>query len=280
MTKLNRFLSSLLLVLLLGISNVAKAYDRSNNTTAVAPNKDAVLARQLQQDFSSHFEFHKVAVTVDDRVALLKGSVETYREKMEAEHLARKHHGIEGVRDFIAVQPIVPVSDQELQETIANRLRYDRIGYGIMFNNFEIGVKDGVVTITGDARTYPDKASALAIVEDTPGVRDVKDEINVLPLSQFDDELRVRTAMAIYQDPALQKYSLDPQAPIRIVIENGNVKLYGVVDSPMDKQIAEMRAREVPGVFSVENHLMVADEHTQRVASSTKAGDISTTHSP
>ena len=280
MTKLNRFLSSLLLVLLLGISNVAKAYDRSNNTTAVAPNKDAVLARQLQQDFSNHFEFHKVAVTVDDRVALLKGSVETYREKMEAEHLARKHHGIEGVRDFIAVQPIVPVSDQELHETIANRLRYDRIGYGIMFNNFEIGVKDGVVTITGDARTYPDKASALAIVEDTPGVRDVKDEINVLPLSQFDDELRVRTAMAIYQDPALQKYSLDPQAPIRIVIENGNVKLYGVVDSPMDKQIAEMRAREVPGVFSVENHLMVADEHTQRVASSTKAGDISTTHSP
>lgn len=280
MTKLNRFLSSLLLVLLLGIPNVAKAYDRSNNTTAVAPNKDAVLARQLQQDFSNHFEFHKVAVTVDDRVALLKGSVETYREKMEAEHLARKHHGIEGVRDFIAVEPIVPVSDQELHETIANRLRYDRIGYGIMFNNFEIGVKDGVVTITGDARTYPDKASALAIVEDTPGVRDVKDEINVLPLSQFDDELRVRTAMAIYQDPALQKYSLDPQAPIRIVIENGNVKLYGVVDSPMDKQIAEMRAREVPGVFSVENHLMVADEHTQRVASSTKAGDISTTHSP
>ena len=153
MTKLNRFLSSLLLVLLLGISNVAKAYDRSNNTTAVAPNKDAVLARQLQQDFSNHFEFHKVAVTVDDRVALLKGSVETYREKMEAEHLARKHHGIEGVRDFIAVQPIVPVSDQELHETIANRLRYDRIGYGIMFNNFEIGVEDGVVTITGDART-------------------------------------------------------------------------------------------------------------------------------
>ena len=56
----------------------------------------------------------------------------------------------------------------------------------------------------------------------------VRDEINVLPLSEFDDELRVRTAMAIYRDPALQKYSLDPQAPIRIVVENGNVKLYGV----------------------------------------------------
>jgi osmotically-inducible protein OsmY len=179
---------------------------------------------------------------------------------MDAEHLARKHHGIEGVRDFIAVQPIVPVSDQELRETIANRLRYDRIGYGITFNNFEVDVRDGVVTISGEARSYPDKTSALGIVEDTPGVRDVRDEINVLPLSEFDDELRVRTAMAIYHDPALQKYSLDPQAPIRIVVENGNVKLYGVVDSAMDKQIAETRAREVTGVFSVENHLLVANQ--------------------
>jgi osmotically-inducible protein OsmY len=180
---------------------------------------------------------------------------------MDAERLARKRHGIEGVRDFIAVQPVVPVSDQELRETLANRLRYDRVGYGITFNNFQVGVRNGVVTIAGDARSYPDKASALSIVEATPGVRDVRDEINVLPLSEFDDELRVRTAMAIYRDPALQKYSLDPQAPIRIVVENGNVKLYGVVDSAMDKQIAEMRAREVAGVFSVENHLLVANQN-------------------
>ena len=95
-----------------------------------AASKDAVLTQQLQQDFRNRLEFRNVAVAVDDRVALLQGSVETYREKMDAEHLARKHHGIEGVRDYIAVQPIVPVSDQELRETIANRLRYDRIGYG------------------------------------------------------------------------------------------------------------------------------------------------------
>jgi hyperosmotically inducible protein len=257
MRNLNRFSRFFLLALLLGVSGSAQGSDVGTTTAA---SKDAVLTQQLQQDFSKRMEFRNVTVAVDDRVALLQGSVETYREKMDAERLARKHHGIEGVRDFIAVQPAVPVSDQELRETIANRLRYDRIGYGITFNNFEVGVRDGVVTITGDARSYPDKASALSIVEDTPGVRDVKDEINVLPLSEFDDELRVRTAMAIYRDPALQKYSLDPQAPIRIVVENGNVKLYGVVDSAMDKQIAEMRAREVGGVFSVENHLLVANQ--------------------
>src|SRR5258708_3707403 len=117
--------------------------------------------KQLNEDLSNRLEFRNVTVAVDDRVALLQGSVETYREKMDAERLARKHHGIEGVRDFIAVQPVIPVSDQELRETIANRLRYDRVGYGITFNNFEVGVRYGVVTITGDSSSYPDKASAL-----------------------------------------------------------------------------------------------------------------------
>jgi osmotically-inducible protein OsmY len=268
MKNLNRLFSLILLALLLGISGPAQGSDVSNTATKAAPNKDAVLTQELQQDFDKHSEFHNATVRVDDRVAVLEGTVETYREKLDAERLARKHRGIEGVRDYLAVKPLIPVSDQKLRDTIANRLRYDRIGYGIMFNNFEVGVKDGVVTIAGEARSYPDKASALAIVENTPGVRDVRDEIKVLPLSEFDDELRVRTAMAIYRDPILQRYSLDPQAPIRIVIENGNVKLYGVVDNAMDKQIAEMRAREVPGVFSVENHLLVANEAAQRAAKS------------
>src|SRR6202171_1802610 len=183
MKTLNRFLSFFLLVFMLGISGSALGSDVG---TATAASKDAVLTQLLQQEFRNPLDFRNVTVVVADRIALLQGSVETYREKMDAERLARKHHGIEGVRDFIAVQPVVPVSDQELRETIANRLRYDRIGYGITFNNFEVAVKDGVVTIAGEARSYPDKASALGIVEDTPGVRDVKDEINVLPLSEFD----------------------------------------------------------------------------------------------
>ena len=169
MRNVKRFFWFFLLALLLGISGSALGSDGGTTTAA---SKDAVLTQQLQQDFSNRLEFRNVTVAVDDRVALLQGAVETYREKMDAEHLVRKHHGIEGVRDFIAVQPIVPVSDQELRETIANRLRYDRIGYGITFNNFEVDVRDGVVTISGEARSYPDKTSALGIVEDTPGVRD------------------------------------------------------------------------------------------------------------
>jgi len=138
MKSLNRFFWFFLLSFLLGISGSAMGNDVGTTTAA---SKDAVLTQQLQQDFSNRLEFRNLTVAVDDRVALLQGSVETYREKMDAERLARKHHGIEGVRDFIAVQPVIPVSDQELRETIANRLRYDRVGYGITFNNFEVAVK-------------------------------------------------------------------------------------------------------------------------------------------
>jgi hyperosmotically inducible periplasmic protein len=81
--------------------------------------------------------------------------------------------------------------------------------------------------------------------------------VNVLPTSIFDDSLRVRTARAIYRDSVLGRYATDPVDPIRIVIENGHVTLYGTVQSAMDKTIAGMRANGVPGVFSVENKLVV-----------------------
>jgi osmotically-inducible protein OsmY len=136
----------------------------------------------------------------------------------------------------------------------------DGFGTGIMFNNLKLKVKDGVVTISGDVRDCPSRDSALAIAETEPGVKNVINHINVLPVSNFDDELRIKVARAIYGHSALQKHALDPQSPIRIVVENGHVRLEGVVDSQMDKQIAGVHASSVPGVFSVENHLTVANE--------------------
>ena len=133
-----------------------------------------------------------------------------------------------------------------LLQKLAEKLRYDRIGYGIMFNNLQLEVENGVVTISGDVRDYPARDTALAIVETEPGVKDVIDEINVLPLSTFDDELRIRVARAIYGHPALQKDAIDPQSPIRIIVDNGHVKLEGVVDSPADKTIAGIQANSVP----------------------------------
>jgi hyperosmotically inducible protein len=85
----------------------------------------------------------------------------------------------------------------------------------------------------------------------------VVDDIKVLPVSNFDDSIRARTARAIYRDSVLSKYAIDPVHPIRIVVDNGHVTLYGTVESTMDKTIAGMRANSVPGAFSVDNKLVV-----------------------
>ena len=97
-------------------------------------------------------------------------------------------------------------------------------------------------------------------MQTTPGVKDVIDDIEVAPVSGFDDELRIRLASAIYGHSSLQQYSLDPQAPIRIVVENGNVRLEGVVLNEMQKNIAGAQANSVSGVFSVTNNLIVENK--------------------
>ena len=118
-------------------------------------------------------------------------------------------------------------------------------------------MQDGVVTLTGDVVWDVPKDSALAIVARTPGVKDVVNDVKVLPVSNFDDSIRLRTARAIYHDANLGRYGTDPADPIRIVVNNGHVTLYGTVENTMDKNMAGIRANEVPGVFSVENKLVV-----------------------
>src|SRR5262249_6577676 len=155
------------------------------------------------------------------------------------------------------------VSDEQLREKLAGKLRYDRVGYGITFDSINLGVQNGVVTLTGSVLDEPSHASALSIVANTPGVKNVVDNVQVQPVSPMDDDLRIRLARAIYGDPSLQKYWIDPQKPIRIVVNGGHVTLAGVVDNKMDRQIAEMRAKQVPNIFSVDDKLVVANQQAR-----------------
>jgi osmotically-inducible protein OsmY len=76
----------------------------------------------------------------------------------------------------------------------------------------------------------------------------------------MDDRTRMQVARAVYGYPSLNKYAVDPANPIRISVQNGNVELYGMVDSQADKETAFLRANGVPGVFSVKNYLQVANQ--------------------
>jgi hyperosmotically inducible protein len=126
-----------------------------------------------------------------------------------------------------------------------------------------VSVQNGAVTLSGHARTDVDKDSALALVSTYPGVKDVTNEIEVDPVSIMDDRTRMAVARAVYGYPSLNKYAIDPEKPIRISVQNGNVELYGTVDTQADKDTAYLRANGIPGVFSVKNYLQVASQPSE-----------------
>jgi hyperosmotically inducible protein len=98
----------------------------------------------------------------------------------------------------------------------------------------------------------------VAVASNMPGVKDVINDIQVDPVSPMDDGIRIQVFRSIYGFPSLNKYAMDPAKSIRISVQNGNVTLYGVVDSKADKDTANIRASSVPGVFKVTNDLQVA----------------------
>jgi len=116
---------------------------------------------------------------------------------------------------------------------------------------------DNNVTLTGEVTNPVVKSDAGKVVKRIEGVESVNNQIQVLRVSPMDDRLRVRLFRTIYGYPALQKYSLGVNRPIRIIVDGGHVTLMGVVDNEMDKTLAGMRANGVPGIFSVDNQLRV-----------------------
>jgi osmotically-inducible protein OsmY len=225
--------------------------------TSSASRYDANIQAKVSQQLASKNEFRNVHAAVADGIVTLSGNVDLYHQKLDAAKKIRKTQNVHGVRNLIAVNGR-SVPDAELAAQLDRKLYYDRLGYDNEFNFVTASVENGVATLTGETRTEVDRDSALALVDNTPGVKDVVDNTKVAPVSNFDDEIRIRTLRAIYRDPVLSRYAIDPARPIRIVVDRGTLSLYGVVGSAMDKQIAGIRAGQVSGAFTVQNKLEVA----------------------
>jgi osmotically-inducible protein OsmY len=130
----------------------------------------------------------------------------------------------------------------------------DRYSQFTIFDDVSASVKDGVVTLTGKV-TMPYKRDDIEKrVTKVDGVKSVRDEIGVLPVSQFDDELRVRIARSIYNHANFWNYGIMPNPPIHIVVERGRVTLTGVVQSEVDRMLARSLATQF-GALSVTNEL-------------------------
>jgi len=227
-----------------------------------APADNDKVAGEIQSKLDKK-QFNDVKVSVDDNgIATLTGTVPLYEYKADADKKVHKVKGVKAVRNEIEVAG-PGVSDQELQQKLQEKLQYDRVGYGNAFNAIGVTVQDGAVTLSGHARTDVDKDSATALVSTTPGVKEVIDNIEVDPVSIMDDQIRLAVARAVYREPSLSKYAIDPAKPIRISVQNGHVELYGMVDSKTDRDLAYLRANQVPGVFSVKNYIQVAGQPSE-----------------
>lgn len=237
-------------VLVAAMSSMALA------TTSSASRYDQSIQVKASQQLAGKKEFHNVQSTVADGIVTLTGEVDLYQQKLDAAKKVRKAANVQGVRNLIEVAGAT-VPDAQLAAQLGRKLYYDRMGYDNVFNFVTAAVQDGVVTLNGNTLLGVDRESALWLTYNMPGVKDVVDNINVAPASNFDDRIRVQAARAIYRDPVLSRYAVDPAYPIRIVVNDGKLSLYGAVASKMDKEVAGIRASQVFGAFSVQNHLQV-----------------------
>jgi len=129
--------------------------------------------------------------------------------------------------------------------------------YGV-FDNLAYRVDGSTVTLLGQVTRPTLKSDAEGAVKHIEGVTRVDNEIQVLPLSTMDDQIRMAEYRAIYGHPGLDRYAMQAVPPIHIIVANGNVTLEGVVDSQADKEQAGIRANTVNGVFHVTNNLRVS----------------------
>lgn len=127
-----------------------------------------------------------------------------------------------------------------------------------VFDNLAFRLEGDRITLMGQVTRPTLKSDAEATVKQIEGVAAVKNEIEVLPLSPMDDQLRRAVFRAIYGEAGLNRYAIQAVPTIHIIVKNGNVTLEGVVDSEMDRNLANLRANQVPNVFSVKNNLVVA----------------------
>jgi hyperosmotically inducible protein len=186
-----------------------------------------------------------------------------------------------GVLDLVAAAGSVTIAAQTVsvkQTALDVRRALEKLPYYGVFDFLAFSVERGVVQVKGYAYNATTKSEAAKMVKQVAGVDEVSNGIELLPSSQFDEQIRWATFYRIYTDDFLSRYApggamsarlaaldfarfpgMQPFGtyPIHIIVKNLMTTLFGVVDNESDKMLAFVRAREVPGVAGVTNELVV-----------------------
>lgn len=162
-------------------------------------------------------------------------------------------------RAALADRHAAALSATSSDEAIANRIAKEIRRYTnySIFDDVNIAVDRGVATLSGRV-TMGYKARDMArLAARVKGVLEVNNELGVLPVSIYDDQLRRAIARQIYRDPVFSRYAIHVNPPIHIIVERGQVLLTGAVNSTLERTKAEMIVRQTSGVFGVENRLRI-----------------------
>lgn len=143
-----------------------------------------------------------------------------------------------------------PIAEQVGRELMS-------LAYYTVFDDLSFRVDAGKVTLSGQVTQPVLKEDAERAVRRIPGVVAVVDQIEVLPLSRVDDQIRRGIYYAVYGYGPLERYGSGSEPAIRIIVKNGRVTLTGAVASQMDRMLVYQRANSVPGISSISNQLLV-----------------------
>jgi hyperosmotically inducible protein len=151
-------------------------------------------------------------------------------------------------------------TSNRVEDRITKEVRHELVmlPYYSVFDNLAYKVDGAHVTLLGEVTRPTLKSDAENVVKRIEGVEGVTNQIEVLPVSPNDDQIRRAVYRAIYSQPGLDMYSLRAVPTIHIIVKNGHVLLAGAVGTAMDKQRAVMAAKGVPDVFSVNDQILVA----------------------
>lgn len=147
-----------------------------------------------------------------------------------------------------------PAPNAALENNV--RQAINKLAYYGVFDDLSFTLNDsGAVTLNGQVMQYYVRNAAVSAVKNVAGVTRVEDKIEVLPLSPFDNGIRIRAYNTIFGYPALSRYAINSRPPIRILVKNGNITLAGVVNNELDRTLVYNRIRALPGAFTVTNEL-------------------------